>query len=133
MTPGLRTSSGRHVGSSDDFCAATIGTAGRAEGSSRLRPTRRSAKRRAKRSPMVGCAPCGELELELPAGPFSRSRGRERGEDLCENIGLPKENVRSVGESGEKRERSRGGSESASGGSTVTDSGSLNLEETTVS
>jgi len=87
---------------------------------------------------MVGCARCGELELELepetPAEPFSRSRGRERGEDLCENMGLPKENVRFVGESGEKRERSRGGSESASGGSTVTDSGSLNLEEeTTVS
>jgi hypothetical protein len=81
---------------------------------------------------MVGCAPCGALELEPPAEPFSRSRGRERGEDL--NIGLPKENVRFVGESGEKRERSRGGSESASGGSTVTDSGSLNLEEeTTVS
>jgi hypothetical protein len=75
---------------------------------------------------MVGCAPCGELEL--PVGPFSRSRGRERGEELCENIGLPKENVRCVGESGEKRERSSGGS--ASGGSTVTNNGSLDLEAT---
>jgi hypothetical protein len=84
---------------------------------------------------MVGC---GELEPEPepepPEEPFSRSRGRERGEDLCENMGRPKVNVRCVGESGEKRERSRGWSESASGGSTVTDSGSLNLEEeTTVS
>ena len=78
---------------------------------------------------MVSCVPCSELELL--AEPFSISRGRERGEDLCENMGLPKENVRSVGESGEKRERSRGGS--TSGLSTVTNSGSLNLEETTVS
>ena len=81
---------------------------------------------------MVGCAPCPCGEPELPAEPFSISRGRERGEDLCENIGLPKENVRSVGESGEKRERSRG--DSASDGSTATDNGSVDLkEETTVS
>ena len=62
--------------------------------------------------------------------PFSRSRGRLRGEDLYENMGLPKENRRSVGESGEKRERSKEGSGSGEG--TPIDGCSLALEEARV-
>lgn len=131
MVPCLRTSSGRQAGRSDD--GATIGAARWTEGSSSLvRLSRRTTKRRARRSLKLGCAPCCELAVELPAEPFSRSRGRERGEDLCENMGLLKENRRSVGESGEKRERSKEGSGSGSGGGTPIDGCSLNLEEARV-
>ena len=130
MVPCLRTSSGRQAaGRSDD--GATIGTAGWTEGpSSLVRLSRRATKRRAKRSPKLGCAPCCELAAELPAAPFSRSRGRLRGEGLYENMGLPKENRRSVGESGEKRERSKEGSGSGEG--TPIDGCSLVLEEARV-
>ena len=129
MAPCLRTSSGRQAGRSDDD--ASIGTARWTEGSSSLvRLGRRITKRRAKRSLKLGCASCGEFAVELPAEPFSRSRGRLRVEDLYENMGLPKENRRSVGESGEKRERSKKGS--GSGGGTPIDGCSLVLEEARV-
>lgn len=131
MAPCLRTSSGRQADRSDDD--ATVGASRWAEGSSSLvRLGRRITKRRAKRSLKLGCASCGEFAVELPAEPFSRSRGRLRGEDLYlyENMGLPKENRRSVGESGEKRERSKKGS--GSGGGTPIDGCSLVLEEARV-
>jgi hypothetical protein len=59
----------------------------------------------------------------MPAGPFSRSRGRERGENM-RRVDPPKENARS-GESGEKRDRSTGGY----GGGTATARCSLKLDE----
>jgi hypothetical protein len=78
------------------------------------------------RSLILGCGLC-ELELELPAVPFSGSKRRERGEDLCK-ITRPRENIcswASGGESGEKRERSR---EELCGGTAI-DRFSLDLDE----
>jgi hypothetical protein len=71
---------------------------------------------------MLGCE-LGELELDSPAVPFSGSKRRERGEDLCK-ISRPRENTCSGGESGEKRERSR----EELGGGTAIDRFSLSLD-----
>jgi hypothetical protein len=72
---------------------------------------------------MLGCELC-ELEPDSLAMPFSGSKRRERGDNLY-RIDRPRVNTCPVGESGEKRERSKEGL----GGGTAIDRCSLNLDE----